>query len=496
MDFEELVATQERARAHHRAGDYLDAFRLHDEVLAAVVELVGPDHHVTVSALTALTEAWFAGWSADKRPDLAVRLWELTAAEWQRVVGPEDANSLIARNDLALVYLSAGQQVRAMKMLDQLLVDARTVLGADHDVTRLVQENVGDLAPLRSLSPDAVSAETIASAFADVLGLEAVVAGGRVSVEIAAIGETLHVPVCDVKRVTKSFTPMGDPALEFVMVENDDVLPLIVMADNVVFAPEDPVALLHSPIPVVISDAQPLTSYAEMLTAADRFAVEPAPGMCVYLRCVIAGALRFGLRSLPAVARWNQGWQALEPVWDLPPFPMDPVWDHLSRCAPVLPLPVAVADDPVAEVTAADFARLSIAQLDAEFVALWKALIPLHPAEFADVLLFRLDGRPDVTLYPDGTGSVDLVIRDGDEFRALLQLRFDLRARVMDIDELRIAETARGAGLFQRLQYNAEQLARALGLGSVNILATGIGSYAFAKARFPQDPELHAKIFP
>ncbi|MER7009688.1 hypothetical protein ABT297_42520 [Dactylosporangium sp. NPDC000555] len=225
----------------------------------------------------------------------------------------------------------------------------------------------------------------------------------------------------------------------------------------------------------------------------------------LYVRCVIAGAVRFGLRSLRAVAWWQRGWEAIGANWFLPPFPRNPVWDHLTRSAAGVVLTPSVAEDradvraAVASLTVADFEavrpRLSVVQLDEEFVTTWKALIPITPAGFADVLTNRLSGaQAAITLYPDGAGSADLVLRGGGEVQALLQLRFDLRAGEIHIDELRIAEGARGQGLFQRLQYNTEQLAKALGLSSVRLLATKIGGYAFARAGFPQDPELYAKI--
>lgn len=223
------------------------------------------------------------------------------------------------------------------------------------------------------------------------------------------------------------------------------------------------------------------------------------------MRCLIAGAVRFGLRSLPAVAWWQLGWEAIGASWDLPPFPRDPVWDYLARSAAGLTLTPSVAEDrvdmgaAVAALTMADFQavepRLSVVQLDEEFVTIWKASIPITPAAFADLLMDRLSGaRADVSLYPSGAGSADLVLRDGEELQALLQLRFDVRTGEIHIDELRITEAARGNGLFQRLQYNTEQLARALDLRSVHLMATGIGGYAFAVAVFPRDRELYDRV--
>ncbi|GAA0674070.1 hypothetical protein GCM10010193_28620 [Kitasatospora atroaurantiaca] len=517
-----LVARGELAHAYYQTRDYVQAFELQDRLLADVVHVLGADDRVTVSTLTNLASIWFSGWLADDRPELAIPLYELAVSEQVRVAGANDPGTLSARNDLATAYLAAGQAERAVATFEQVLVDCLRDLGEDHSLTETVRANLESLAGMRDMlernarreQDDAAKADEIAVAFAEVLGLEPMVAGGRVSVAIPAIGETVSLPVCDVKRVTRSHTPMGDAALEFVMIEGEDVRPLIVLADNVVFAPEDPVVVLQAPVPVVISNAPPLISYAEMVADAERFAMaagaggtgnDVVAGTGLLVRCVIAGAVRFGLRSLQAVAWWQRGWEACAADWSLPPFPRDPVWDHLTRSASGMTLTPSVVEERVDDraaveaLTVADFealeSRLLVAQLDEEFVATWRALMPITPARFTDLLTERLSGaQADITLYPDGAGSADLVIRNGGENQAVLQLRFDFRASAMTIDELRIKAGARGSGLFQRLQYNTEQLARALGLGSLHILATDIGSVAFAKAGFPQDPELFAKV--
>ncbi|MFC9244920.1 tetratricopeptide repeat protein [Streptomyces sp. NPDC057136] len=517
-----LVARGELAHAYYQAREYVKAFGLQEQLLAGVVRALGADDRLTASTLTDLASIWFSGWLADGRPELALPLYELAVSERVRVTGVNDPGTLSARSDLATAYVTAGQGRRGIATFEQGLVDCLRVLGEGHSLTQTVRGNLESLAGMRDMlernahreEDDAAMAREIASAFAEVLGLEPRVSGGRVSVAIPAIGESLSVPVCDVKRLTKSYTPMGDAALEFVMIEGDDVRPLIVLADNVLFAPEDPVVVLQSPIPVVISNAPLLISYAEMVADAERFAMaavaggtdsDVLAGTGLLVRCVIAGAVRFGLRSLRAVAWWQRGWEARAGDWNLPPFPKDPVWEHLTRSASSMTLTPSVREERVDEstvvgaLTVGDFealeSRLLVAQLDEEFVATWKTLMPITPARFTDLLTDRLIGaQADITLYPDGAGSADLVLRNDGESQAVLQLRFDFRTSEITIDEIRIMAGARGRGLFQRLQYNTEQLARALGLRSLKIMATDIGSVAFAKAGFPQDPELFAKV--
>lgn len=538
MDHPRTLATRkDLARAYYDAQDYLQAFSLHEQIVAGVVRLVGADQQITVSTLSDLARVWFSGWLVDKRPERAIPLFELALTERVRVTGANHPDTLSLRSDLAAVYLAAGQPRRAIAVYEQTLFDCAHALGENHSLTQLVRDNLNGFADVRDMltavpgreQNDETMAAQIASALSDVLGLGPTVEGGRVSVAIPAIGETLSVPAYDVKRVTRSFAPTGDAALELVMIDGDgtDVRPLIILADNVLFSPEDPATVLQAPIPVAISNAPSLISYSEMVADAERFATAAmrpdamhdngvigrtlrlggVAGECLLVRCAIAGAVRFGLRSLRAVAWWQRGWEASWAGRDLPPFPRDPVWDHLARTAAGVtlnPTPSTAADRVDVEATraastVADFeavaSRLFVAQLDEEFVSLWKRWMPLTPARFTELLLERLNSaQADVALYPGGTGSVDLVVRDEGEVRAVLQLRFDVEAREMHLDEIRIVEEARGTGLFQRLQHNIEQLARALGLDALKLMASGMGSYAFAAAGFPRDRELYAKV--
>jgi hypothetical protein len=444
-----LRLAKELASEYHRAGDLVAALKLHEGILDGLVRLVGVDDHITVANLADLAHVWFDGWLAEGRADMAIPLFELAVWEMLRVCGTDHVATLTASNDLAAVYLATGQMRRAHAMFQQTLVDCVRVLGEHHELAETVRGNMDSVAQLPGAANDGVSGEPapteqeVAAAIADVLQLESVVGGGRVSVAIPAIGETLRLPIWDIKRITKSFTPMGDPALELAMTDGREVRPLILLADNVVFAPEDPVVVLMAPVPVTISNAPPLISYVEMVADAERFAAAaPDPdrtgalsGTCLLVRCVIAGAVRFGMRPVRAVAWWQQGWAA-------PPRSPRTSMRRRPPC--------------------------------------------FGPAYRRTGSCRDLPGRH----RSRGLGSA------GGEPHFIVQVRFDMRSGDLTLDELRIADSGRGRGLFQRLQYNVEQLGRALDLARINFLATGIGAYAFAKTRFPMDRELYDKIFP
>ncbi|MEU6854557.1 tetratricopeptide repeat protein [Actinacidiphila alni] len=525
-DVRTLVAHRELADACVREGEHVEALAQLELVLTGAVGLLGADHRTTVGTLANVAHVWFAGWAADRRPELAVPLSEFAVSELIRVAGADDPGTLSARSDLATAYAAAGRIDRALAECEDTHADCVRVLGERHALTRVVRDNAESLARAAATAGGAeregaaaraARARELAASFSDTLGLDALAVGGWVSVALPALGERIGVPVREVKRVTRSRTPTGDAALELVMRDGDDaggVRPLIVLADDVVFAPEEPAAVLRSPIPVSIADAPTLMSYRDTIAHAERFALAAAApggagggtvaGTALLSRCAIAGAVRFGLRPLPAVAWWLTGWRAGGEDWGLPPFPKDPVWDHLVRSAAGLrpePSPAPARTDERAAVralTVRDVAalgeRLGVPRLDEEFVATWRRLMPITPARFADLLLAGLPAaRADVALYPDGAGSAELVLRDGAELRALLQLRFDLRSRELTIDEVRISEDERGRGLFQRLEYNTEELAVALGMKGVHVLATGAGTLAFPRAGFPKDPELYAR---
>jgi hypothetical protein len=528
-----LIVRRELAHAYYQAGEYVEAFTLNEEVLAGVTRLLGADDRITVSVLTDLAHVWLAGWLADQRPELAIPLFEFAVAERMRVTGANDPGTLTARNDLATAYLAAGQPRRAIATFDRTLLDCTHVLGDTHSVTRLVRDNLDPLAQVRDLlggipgrdKDDAAIAQEMVSAFAE-QKLASTMTGGRVSVTIPAIGETLSVAVCDVKRITRSFAPTGDAAVELAMVDGDDVRPLIILAENVVFAPEDPDEVFWVAGMVVLDDAPTLTSYVDMLADAERFAAgamvpreardRNLAGKCVLTRCKITSAVRLGMRPLSAVAWWQRGWQTCRDDLKLPPFAPDPVWAHLVRSAEGITLtatPTTERAEPetkVEDLTVTDFEalgpRLSAVGLDDEFVEVWKKWIPVTPAKFAELLTARLsEARAEVAIYPSGTGSIDLILEEGGEVQAIVQLSFncdllscdfDFPAREMRLDEIRIGEGARGKGLFQILMYNITELVKALGLKQMSLTATGIGSYAFAKQGWPQDYELYLKANP
>jgi hypothetical protein len=261
-----------------------------------------------------------------------------------------------------------------------------------------------------------------------------------------------------------------------------------------------------------VAEMPPLVAYTEMLREAEAQSRQirsdcidnPAlAGTFLLVRCFIVGAARFGLRPVAAVGWWDWGWQRIADSVMLPPSRPDPLWDDLLAEAAQLPeLPSSLAPvrderPDAARVTVADLERLapglSMVGLDEEFAAAWRRWVPITPATFHTTLSRGLPhASAHLSLYPDGAGSIDLWISLDDGRRAFLQARFTYADGDMAIDEIRIPKVDTGAGLFQRLMFNAERLAASLGLRRMSLHATGIGAYAMARVGvYPRDPELY-----
>ncbi|MEV4537183.1 hypothetical protein AB0J82_25730 [Asanoa sp. NPDC049518] len=334
--------------------------------------------------------------------------------------------------------------------------------------------------------------DEIVAALGFVPEVRATVLGGRVIVFVPAIGDSVHLVASQVRRVSRIWAPDGAPALEFAVGDR----PLIVTGTDVVFRPEDPQAVLDTTMRYVVREMPHLVAYTEMLRDAEVHGRRPhrgdAAGTFLLLRCLIAGAARFGLRPAAAVGCWERGWRAVEDRVILPPWREDPWWDGLAAEAVQETPPAATEVREERPVELADFERLApgltVVGLDDQFVAAWRRWVPVTPDAFHATLTRGFaDAHADVCLYPEGGGSIDLHVG-----RAFLQARFTYSDGDLAIDEVRVPEGT-GGGVFQRLMFNIEQVAALLGMRRVSLHATGIGAYAMARVGvYPRDPSLGA----
>ena len=341
------------------------------------------------------------------------------------------------------------------------------------------------------------------------------VAGGAVEVAIPAIGDSVRWRAADAVRVQTYFGPTGDLAVEFVIRAEGEEWPLILTDYDVVFIPHAD-ARMRSPFRYSIADIPPIVSYTEMeraaawllrsVSAGGELQVDRASAQLVMVRRFALGAIRFGLRPVRVIGGWTRAREVLGSDFHLGDFLPDEAWDDLAeraRLESALPRPrmsPVEVREPNLQVRPEDFdreeRRLRAIGFDEEFLALWRRHIPVSPRLFSDLLTYRIPGASvEVALYEDGAGAAGVRVRSGEALRAMMDLRFSVPERTMDIDELRIVEDARGAGLFQKLQFNADQLARRLGLGRLRVLASDVGGYAFAVGPPPRDRAMHAKVW-
>ncbi len=88
-------------------------------------------------------------------------------------------------------------------------------------------------------------------------GLKISVAGDEVTVRVPALDDGVRLVAGEVQRLQYIFGPRGEPAVELVMAGD---LPLILLDNDAVFAPEDEDAVLNARIPVRVSNAPHLVA--------------------------------------------------------------------------------------------------------------------------------------------------------------------------------------------------------------------------------------------
>ncbi len=98
------------------------------------------DPDVQAAAARAALELF--GQQAWLRPQEAVRNWASWAPQWEAVLGRDHLDTLVARNNLAGAYESAGDLGRAIALYEQTLTDTERLLGPDHPDTLRSRNNL------------------------------------------------------------------------------------------------------------------------------------------------------------------------------------------------------------------------------------------------------------------------------------------------------------------------------------------------------------------
>lgn len=334
------------------------------------------------------------------------------------------------------------------------------------------------------------------------------VVADRVTAYVPALHDTVRIDVAKVRQCRRIWAPNGDPAIELSIGDKQAAWPLLVASDQVGYRPVNSQDVLDSLIEYRITNAPHIVAYTEMQDAAiqvalacerpGRIDLDKVGATLLLVRCQIVAATRAGMRPVLSVAWWQKAWAAIGGDVPLPPFRVDPVWDDLAQAASQIPEWAlkrgrrGVAERPrlATQVTIADFRQLepglTAVGLNDEFVSCWQDFMPITPVQFTEIMLEHLDkAHVDISLYPNGSGSADVIMSDGG-VSAILQLSWSSKEE-LHIDEVRIPQEMKHSGLFRQMMRNIEHLARMIGFECLAVFATGEGSVAFARAGFNWD---------
>ena len=156
-DPDTLAARNNLANAYQTAGRADEAIVLHEQVVAGRERMLGADDPLTAQSRQNLAAAYRAAGRTEQSstdPDAtapqeqtlvgpgAVALHQQVLADRERALGPDDPDTLAARNNLAVAYQTAGRIDEAIALHEQALADRERVLGPDHPATLNSRSNL------------------------------------------------------------------------------------------------------------------------------------------------------------------------------------------------------------------------------------------------------------------------------------------------------------------------------------------------------------------
>ena len=133
-----ITARANLAFAYRSAGQLREAIRAYERTLADRERVQGRDHADTRSARASLAAAYQqAGRLAD-----AIHHYEQALADSERMLGPGDLETLTTRSSLAAAHFADGRMAEVIPLLRRTLADSERYLGLDHPLTRTVRDNL------------------------------------------------------------------------------------------------------------------------------------------------------------------------------------------------------------------------------------------------------------------------------------------------------------------------------------------------------------------
>ena len=123
---------------YHDVGRHADALMLHEETLAMRKAKLGPDHPDTLKSMSVIALCYRdLGRYAD-----ALKLHEETLALRKATLGPDHPDTLKSMDSVAVSYSSLGRHAEALRLFEETLALQKAKLGPDHPSTLLTMDNI------------------------------------------------------------------------------------------------------------------------------------------------------------------------------------------------------------------------------------------------------------------------------------------------------------------------------------------------------------------
>ena len=151
-------------------------------LLNVSTQMLGPGHAQTIQARDRLAVSH----EAAGHPDDAVTVYEHALTERERVLGPSHPDTLANRANLAHAYQTAGRTHEAIRLAEHSLSEAERIMGPQHPETLTVRSEVAQA------YLDAGMTEEAVATFGHVLTVREQVQGGAHPDTLAACGDLAH----------------------------------------------------------------------------------------------------------------------------------------------------------------------------------------------------------------------------------------------------------------------------------------------------------------
>ncbi|MBM7795322.1 tetratricopeptide repeat protein [Pseudoglutamicibacter cumminsii] len=121
-----------------KRGQVRDAIECLQSLATDTQRILGPDDPDTLTSRDSLAGAYLSAGDLKR----AIPLFEQTLTDRERVLGPDHPDMFASRNNLAYAYKAAGDLKRAIPLFEQTLTDHERVLGPDHPDTLTIRNNL------------------------------------------------------------------------------------------------------------------------------------------------------------------------------------------------------------------------------------------------------------------------------------------------------------------------------------------------------------------